>query len=202
MIALENCLAETFERLSLLDASVVLAYHSITSGHLLLTLSDRLCESFDSLANRVLHYFTYLVAERVQTLFTFTQSRRIVLVFPLIYIFLDLLLKFLRLFSFEFGFKLRFFVTEVHGLLNRNLVFLEAIEEVLIDFELLIGVGLSPLLWRLRAVLGLYFLLCLAIFTLTFNIRGLIFGLLFILPLIIAFRFVPTFYYDNVFKLP
>jgi hypothetical protein len=68
MIALENGLAQAFESLSLLDARIVLAHNSITSGYLLLTLSDSLRVPLESLTHRVLHYFIELVGECVKAL--------------------------------------------------------------------------------------------------------------------------------------
>ena len=190
VVALENRLAKTFESLSLLDASVVLALHSIARCQLLLSFADSLRVSLERLTHRVFHYLAQFVGERLQPLVAFSQAWLAIGVFPFIRVFLDLLFKLLCLLSFEFSFQLNLSVRKVHGLLNRQLVIPKAIEEVLIDILLLLGVGFGPLFRCLCAVLGLNLLLPLFSISISFVLS--ICGFIFLLILLAFVSFVLT----------
>ena len=145
VVLFEDGGAEEFESFPLLNRALQLSVELLADHQLLLALRVDRGQLLHRLQGRVLHDLGDLVRERLETLGIGAQAwTAIEEVVPLVEVLAHLLVKLLLLLFFEFRLQLGNLLRPVKRLVKRNLVILEAVQDALIHFFLLISVLLGP----------------------------------------------------------
>ena len=145
MILLKDGRAESLECFPRFYATLKLLMDRITSCNLLFTLAIRHIVSLLSLRDRLLHHFSYLVGQCVQTFLVLAQTRTTIEeVIPFVCVLSYNLLVLLLLLFFKFAVEFLPLFTEVKRLIESDLIFLEAVQKLVIGLFLSQSIDIGP----------------------------------------------------------
>ncbi len=145
MVLLKDGGAECLKCFPCFNATHKLLVDTITSCNLLLTLPIRHIVPLQSLRDRLFHRFSYLVSHCVQTFLVLAQARTAIIeVLPFVYFLLYNFLVLLLLLFFKFIVEFLPLFTEVKRLIKGDLIFLKAVQKLVIGLFLSHSVDIGP----------------------------------------------------------